>query len=61
MYTDGRRHMFGGCEKWKHFVSVQLFFSCAAAVRSAADEWRATPSGESWYYQLGLELNVKPV
>ncbi len=33
--------------------SVQLFFSCAAPVRNAVDEWCATPSGESRYYRLG--------
>ncbi len=38
--------------------SVQLFFSCAAPVRSAVDEWRATPSGESRYYRLGPVLSL---
>ncbi len=37
---------------------VQLFFSCAAAVRIAVDKWCATPSGERRYYRLGPVLRL---
>ncbi len=38
--------------------SIQMFFSCAAPVKSAVDGWRATPSGESRYYCLGPVLSL---